>query len=76
MIPLYNENARVWMHEHWGLLMAACISSVFLSCVMICCMNLTRLVPVNYILMILFTVCEAYMVASIAAQVNDPHIVI
>jgi FtsH-binding integral membrane protein len=36
---------------------------------------LTRVVPINYILLLLFTVCEAYMVASVAAQ-TDPKIVL
>ena len=67
MIPLYNDHARLWMHDHWGLLMAACIGSVAISCVMICCIQLTRTVPINYVLILLFTLCEAYMVASVAA---------
>ncbi|TNV71946.1 hypothetical protein FGO68_gene11511 [Halteria grandinella] len=42
---------------------------------MICCINLTRVVPINYILMLGFTVCEAYMVAGVAARYS-PDIVI
>ena len=72
--PVKNFEARLWMHEHWGLMLAAMIGSVAICCTMICCINLTRTVPVNYILMLGFTLCEAYMVAGVASRYS-PEIV-
>lgn len=62
-----NDNAKIWMQDNYGLLIACCIGAIVINCAMICFMNLTRTVPINYILLGLFTVCEAYMVASVAA---------
>ena len=63
-----------FMQKNWGLMLACCIGACVLSCVMICCVQLTRKVPVNYALLFLFTVMEAYMVAACAA-VSKPEIV-
>lgn len=70
-IPLKSDHARLWMDDHTGLLIAACVGSLVVCCTMICCLQLTRMVPINYILLLLFTVCEAYMLASVAAK-TDP----
>ena len=74
-IPMSSEHARFWMEIHWGWTLAAMITSVVVSCVMICCLQLTRVVPINYVLMTLFTLCEAYMLAGIAAK-YDHEVVI
>jgi FtsH-binding integral membrane protein len=42
---------------------------------LICFRGLARTVPANYILLMLFTICESYMVATISAF-NPPEIVI
>ena len=36
-------------------------------CVLACCKHIARKVPINYILLLAFTVCESYMVAFICA---------
>jgi FtsH-binding integral membrane protein len=74
-IPVFNDNAKIWMHDHYGLMITAMIGSIVICCVMICCINLTRMVPINYLLMLGFTLCESYMVASVAARYS-PEIVI
>ena len=63
------------MKVNYGLLIAACIGSIVLSCAMICFLQLTRTVPYNYVMLGLFTLCESYLVASCAA-VSDPDAVI
>jgi len=45
------------------------------SCALFCFKQLARRVPTNYILMFLFTFCEAYLVAFICAAVDDPETV-
>lgn len=47
---------------------------IVLAIVLLCARSLARKVPVNYILLLLFTLSEAYMVASITAF-YDPQIV-
>lgn len=74
-IPVSNDKAAIWMNDHWGLLLTAMIMSLVICCTMICFLPLTRIVPVNYILMTAFTLCEAYMLAAVASRYN-PEIVI
>ena len=74
-IPISNDHARYWISDHWGLMVAAMVTAVVVSCTMICCLQLTRVVPINYVLMTIFTVCEAYMLAGVAAK-YDPEVVI
>ena len=67
LIPMLSDSAALWMQTNWGLLIAACIIVFVLSCVMLCCIKVTRIVPYNYGLLFLFTFCEAYLVAAIAS---------
>ena len=55
------------MKVHWGLMVAAMVISIVVSCAMICVRSLTRSVPINYICLLIFTIAETYMVAAIAA---------
>ena len=74
-IPMTSDKARIWIDTHWGLMIAAMVLSIVVSCTMICCLQLTRMVPINYVLMTIFTLCEAYMLAGIAAK-YDQEVVI
>lgn len=58
------------MNNIWLLIVAAIIS-IALVCVLSCCQNVARSVPINYILLMAFTVCEAYTVAFSCVIVND-----
>ena len=74
IIPLTNTNAYQWMRENIGLIIVAFVGEILSSIALICCRRLARSVPTNYILLGIFTVCEAYIVAFIAARF-DPQIV-
>ena len=54
---------------------AAAVSMIVISCTMICCINLTRVVPVNYALLFGFTLCEAYLMADLAARTWPAYVV-
>lgn len=49
--------------------------SIFLIIPLICCQNVARSVPTNYIFLTLWTICEAYMVAT-CCSFYSPDIVI
>jgi protein lifeguard len=51
------------MMYHWGWLLAAILLAIFIEIALICGRSLARKVPINYILLLIFTVCETYMVA-------------
>lgn len=67
LIPLMVESVRVWMHQNWWL----CIVSSVLAMIILYVVIYTkagRKVPINYVLIFLFTIFEAYTVAFIAAR--------
>ena len=49
---------------------------MILSCALVCFQNLARKVPVNYYLLLAFTLLEAYTVAFVCATVKEPLIVV
>lgn len=75
MVPLFNIEVALWMRYHWGLLIAAIVGNIVTSIALICCRSLSRAVPVNYILLGLFTLCEAYLVGFIASN-YEPEVVL
>ena len=49
--------------------------SLMIAIPLVCCKNIARKVPLNYILLFLWTMCESYMVAT-CASFYDPYTVI
>jgi len=73
----YNDNgARDWMIGHMWFFWFTAITGLVLSCVFACCQSVGRSVPINYILLTVFTLCEAYLVAFAVAIVQDRHTVL
>jgi FtsH-binding integral membrane protein len=70
LFPIFNDGMRVWMAQNFGLLIAACIGQILTSILLLCCRGLSRSVPINYILLGLFTACEAYLLGFIASYYN------
>ena len=56
-------------------MVAAMVTALVVSCTMICCLQLTRMVPINYVLMTIFTLCEAYMLAGVAGKYNHEVVI-
>lgn len=71
-----SEGARVFFITNFWLAILAAIAGIVLSCTLFCVPSVARKVPLNYYLMIAFTVCEAYMVAFCCAAVNDGLLVL
>ena len=58
----------------WVLIVSAIFTIVFVI-VLSCCRGLARSVPINYVLLFAFTICEAILVAY-ACAVEDPTTVV
>ena len=58
---------------HGGLSLFCLIGTIASMCMIACCFG--RTVPLNYILLLVFTACESYMVATITTA-YDPKIVL
>ena len=62
-ITITNENICWWMVENWWIYIILIFVALFVEILMICVRPLARKVPVNYILLIIFTLCESYLVS-------------
>ncbi|TNV76449.1 hypothetical protein FGO68_gene12603 [Halteria grandinella] len=76
LLPYLSEGFRLWIISHPGLALACAVLGLALSCGLFCIESLARKVPANYILMLFFTLCEAYTVTFVCAMVNDGLIVL
>ena len=73
---LSKEARRFWLSPSGvSLVWLSFIFSIIATCALFCC-ALDRKVPDNYILLTIFTVSEAYIVAFICATVKDREIVL
>jgi protein lifeguard len=75
LIPVYSDSFHIWMINNIAFVIAAFIGEIVTSIALICCRGLSRSVPTNYILLTIFTVCEAYLVGFISAR-YDPEVVL
>lgn len=63
---------QIWMAHHGVWLIVASAIVVFITLIaLLCFRNLARKFPVNYFLLLAFTLCEAVLVASVAAHCNQ-----
>jgi len=65
----------VFQQQNIGLLYMMMFGSLVISIAIMCFRSVSRKVPVNYIMLFLFTFCEAYMVSTICT-IYDPSLVI
>jgi FtsH-binding integral membrane protein len=63
----FIEDYRLFFHQNIGIFYGCFALSLITIISLVCCNPLARIVPFNYILLFLFTICESYMVATIAA---------
>ena len=67
-----------WMQKNWGILIGAIVIVIVTECILFCCRGTARKVPVNYILLLIFTLGEAYLVSSICSfyALSQPEVLI
>lgn len=65
------------MQQNWGILIGAMFVMIFTEIALICCRKMSRKVPTNYILLLIFTLCETYLVGNICSYyaLSQPGIV-
>ena len=54
-----------WMNDNWWLEIVLVLVAIIIEIALICNRTLARAVPYNYIALLVFTLCESYMVAFI-----------
>lgn len=76
LIPMYSNSFKNFMISNSGLalLIIAIVMTFVITILLFCCFGFARRVPINYILLTLFTLCEAYLISYCCAA-SDPKIV-
>lgn len=70
-----NKGYALFQQTHTGIFWLSFILGFIIIIVLSCFRNICRTVPINYILLFAFTVCESYMV-SFVCSISDPEIVL
>lgn len=76
LLPYLFPDVRHFMMRHQFIVLMCTFMAIALSCALFCIKRLSRKVPTNYILMFIFTFCEAYCVSYICAAIAQPRLVI
>ena len=76
VLPLISTGFRTFLLSHFWLAIVAGVVALAISCALSCVPSIARSVPTNYILLMIFTVLEAYTVAFTCARVRDPLVVL
>ena len=64
-VPGWNEAAK--SPGMLGLAFGLIFVAVIVQCAIFCCRDVARKVPMNYILLFIFTACESFILAVICA---------
>jgi protein lifeguard len=69
-----SESTRYFATTNFGLAIGCCVMSIVLMCAIICCFG--RTAPINYVLLMLFTMCETYMVGGLTAHYRNDVVIL
>ena len=72
-VPELNETMQSPMVA--GFAMGLLIISVCIECAILCCKSVARKTPTNYILLFIFTMCQAFVFASICSHYPSSDVV-
>ena len=67
-----SESAKDFVRQYYFMTYVTFIFSIAISCSFRFCLKNARKVPINYILLLLFTICWSYMVASFTQWFEGP----
>jgi len=62
-VTITNDGICNWMLEYWWVYLILIFVALFVEILVICVRPLGRKVPMNYILLFIFTLCEAYLLS-------------
>jgi FtsH-binding integral membrane protein len=76
LLAMTNKDIAHFQRKNEGVKWAAIIASIILVLVLSCYTEIARKVPINYLLLMLFTACEAYLVSLACVLTKNPKVVI
>ena len=62
-----SESAKDYLRENYGIVIVAVLIYIITAIILMCCRQLARTVPANYVLLLIFTVSVSLMVAFICS---------
>ena len=62
-----NPATDEWMRHQAGLALSLFFVSFFIQITIICCRDVARKVPTNYVLLTIFTLCQAFFFSFVTA---------
>jgi FtsH-binding integral membrane protein len=74
-VSVYNDDYKNFMKANPWLIIVCAVVSIVTLYSLVCYTSVSRKIPLNYILLFLFTVCEAYMTSSITMAAK-PEVVL
>ena len=73
-ICITSTSMASWMIDNWWMYLITVIVAVVVQLMLICKRDLARKVPVNYICLLIFTICESYFVGWLCQYYTyDPY---
>ena len=72
-VAIVQTSLNKWVYDNPALYIIAAVGSIVLFCMIICCFG--RQHPTNLILLGLFTMCEAHMVAGLCSRYKDNTVI-
>ena len=76
-VAIFNsDDFKLWLYKHPELLIMSSIVSICLIYALGCYKSVARSVPLNYILLTIFTLCESLMVACISSRYDSATVMI
>ena len=74
----YPGNIAYWMQKNWGVLIFAFVTAISTEITIICCRKPAKKVPLNYLLLLVFTLCQAYIVSNLCSYyaLSQPGVIV
>jgi|688.fasta_scaffold619229_1 FtsH-binding integral membrane protein len=76
LIGVLSEEYRVFLLVNFWVIILCALFSIITMIMLVCCKSMARRVPTNYILLTVFTLCEAVMVSSVTLAYDPVTILI
>ncbi|XP_011332686.1 protein lifeguard 1 isoform X2 [Ooceraea biroi] len=73
---LYHKPTQQWVRQHTELFWIAFAVTIVLIICMACCTNVRRKAPMNFIFLFLFTVAEAFLLATAASTYKSEEVML
>lgn len=71
---LYHRPTQLWVAKHTELFWIAFAVTIVLLICMACCTNVRRKAPMNFVFLFLFTLAEAFLLATAASTFNKEEV--